>query len=548
MLRRAKRRIPGHKPMQSIPNNPQPAPDKESGYTASNKWIIAITVMFGAFMAVMDISVVNVALPHMMGSFGQDISAITWIATSYSIAEVIMVTMAGWLSTVLGRKRLYLFSFGVFTLGSILCGTAQTYTQMLLYRTFQGIGGGALIPVSQAILRETFPAEEQGMAMGIFGMGVVLAPAIGPVLGGWLTDSYGWPWIFYINIPVSVAGILMVWTFVHDPTYLRRGISKIDWIGIVLLTITLTTMQIILERGQSENWFESNLIVAGTFICLLTMIILVFREMKIPEPVINFRLLRDIPLSVGSSMGIVFGISLFGTTFILPQFTQELLGYPAFDAGLVLAPRAAMLVICMPLAGWLYRRVDARWLVFAGILIIYWSYYDLAHLSLEAGFWNLAPMLLIMGIGMPLMFVTTSTVSLSSIPHADMTDAASLYTLSRRIGGNIGYALVATLVSRGVQTHRTYLSANINPFNSNYSQFQAEATSKLLHSGMSPMAAKQMVISLASLMLNRQATMLAYNDVSRILGYLFLLTIPMVLLLPSRKKVREQEKQKTGTG
>jgi DHA2 family multidrug resistance protein len=518
---------------------------EQSINTRPNKWIIAITVMFGAFMAVMDISVVNVALPHMMGSFGQDISAITWIATSYSIAEVIMVTMAGWLSTVLGRKRLYLFSFGIFTIGSILCGTAQTYTQMLIYRTFQGIGGGALIPVSQAILRETFPPQEQGMAMGIFGMGVVLAPALGPVLGGWLTDSYGWPWIFYINIPVSIVGILMVWTFVNDPAYLRRGIHKIDWQGIVLMTITLTTMQIVLERGQSENWFESSLIVTGSLICVAVMIALVFWEMKSSEPVINFRLLRNIPLSVGSSMGIVFGISLFGTTFILPQFTQELLGYSAFDAGLVLAPRAFVLVLCMPLAGWLYRRVDPRWLVFAGILIIYWSYYDLAHLSLEAGFWNLAPMLIIMGAGMPLMFVTTSTVSLSSIPPADMTDAASLYTLSRRIGGNIGYALVATLVSRGIQTHRTYLSGNINSFNNNYTQFQEVAASKLLHSGVNPVAIKNVVISLVSVMLNRQATMLAYNDVSRILGFLFLFTVPLVLLLPSRKKIKEME---SGTG
>ena len=534
--------------MQPIRNNTHSTSSGEKAIqTTPNKWIIAITVMFGAFMAVMDISVVNVALPHMMGSFGQDISAITWIATSYSIAEVIMVTMAGWLSTVLGRKRLYLISFAIFTIGSIMCGTAQTFTQMLIYRTFQGIGGGALIPVSQAILRETFPTEEQGMAMGIFGMGVVLAPAIGPILGGWLTDSYGWPWIFYINIPVSIAGIFMVWSFVHDPAYLRRGIRKIDWQGIVLLTITLTTMQIVLERGQSENWFESNLIVIGSVICMIVMLALTFWEMKTSEPVINFRLLRDIPLTVGSSMGIVFGISLFGTTFILPQFTQELLGYSAFDAGLVLAPRAFMLVLFMPFAGWLYRRADARLLVFAGIIFIYWSYYDLAHLSLEAGFWNLAPMLLIMGVGMPLMFVTTSTVSLSSIPHADMTDASSLYTLSRRIGGNIGYALVATLVSRETQTHHAYLAGNINPYNSNYSRFQSETMSKLLHSGINPSEAKTAVYSLVSLILNRQATMLAYNDVSRILGFLFLFTIPMVLLLPGRKKVQEQNAAAEGS-
>jgi MFS transporter, DHA2 family, multidrug resistance protein len=229
-----------------------------------NKWLVAGTVLFGSFMAVMDISVVNVALPHMMGNFSEDMSSITWVATSYSIAEIIMVTMAGWLSTLMGRKRLYLFSFGLFTLGSILCGTAVNFHQMLFYRILQGIGGGALIPVSQAILRETFPPEEQGMAMAVYGMGVVLAPAMGPILGGWLTDRYGWPWIFYINVPVSVVGMLMVGAFVKDPAYLRRGVNKIDWLGIFLLAVALTTMQIVLERGQSQNWFDSRMIIIGT--------------------------------------------------------------------------------------------------------------------------------------------------------------------------------------------------------------------------------------------------------------------------------------------
>ncbi len=335
---------------------------------------MAITVMFGAFMAVMDISVVNVSMPHMMGSFSEDLSAITWVATAYSIAEIIMVTMSGWWSTLIGRKRLYLWSFGLFTVGSILCGTATTFHQMLVYRVIQGIGGGALIPISQAILRESFPQEEQGMAMAIFGMGVVLAPAVGPILGGWLTDHYGWPWIFFINIPVSVVGMLMVGAFVHDPAYLRRGVKKIDWVGIALLSVALTTMQVVLERGQSENWFESNMIVMGTIVGTVTALFLVWWEMKIPEPVINFRILKNIPLSIGSAMGIIFGVALFGTTFILPQFTQNLLGYPALEAGMVLAPRAAMLMLFMPIVGRLYNRVDARVLVLVGVVITFWAY------------------------------------------------------------------------------------------------------------------------------------------------------------------------------
>jgi DHA2 family multidrug resistance protein len=507
-----------------------------------NKWLITVAVMFGAFMAVMDISVVNVSLPHMMGNFSEDLSSITWVATSYSIAEIIMVTMAGWWSTLIGRKRLYLASFGLFTLGSILCGTATSFPQMLIYRIIQGVGGGALIPVSQAILRETFPQEEQGMAMALWAMGVVLAPAIGPILGGWLTDRFGWPWIFYINMPVSLVGIFMVATFVHDPPYLRRGVKKVDWLGIVLLAIALTSMQIVLERGQQENWFDSDMIRTGAAACAASFLGLIYWEMKTGEPVVNFRILRNLTLSLGSFMGVIFGIALFGTTFILPQFTQELLGYPAFEAGLILAPRAMMLLICMPVVGRLYRHLDARVLVLFGILVTGWSYYDLGRLSLSAGFWNLVPTLLIMGIGMPFMFVTLTTLSLSTIPRPDMTDASSLYTLSRRIGGNIGYALVATLVARGQQIHRLQLVAHVTPYNPNLADFQHQAAGLLAHAGLNPAALQHAGQSLLNVLINRQATMMAYNDVSWILGLLFAATIPLALVLPSRKNIARQQK------
>jgi DHA2 family multidrug resistance protein len=499
-----------------------------------NKWLMAVTVMFGAFIAVMDISVVNVAMPHMMGSFSEDLSSITWVATAYSIAEIIMVTMAGWFSTLIGRKRLYLWSIGLFTLGSVLCGTAVTFPQMLCYRVLQGLGGGSLIPVSQAILRESFPQEEQGMAMAIFGMGVVLAPAIGPIVGGWLTDNYGWPWIFFINIPVSIIGILMVGAFVHDPSYLRRGVRKIDWLGISLLAVALTSMQVVLERGQRENWFDSRLIIFGTVICVGALIALIYWELKTAEPVINLRILRNLPLTLGSAMGIIFGVALFGTTFILPQFTQDLLGYPAFQAGLVLAPRAFMLMLCMPVVGRLYNHVDARILVLVGVGVTFWSYYDLAGLSLAAGFWSLVPILLIMGIGMPFMFVTLSTLSLGTVPRSDMTDAASIYTLARRIGGNIGYALAATMVARGQQIHRAYLVEHVNPFNPIFSEFYRTAGNLLGHAGLTTPNIPLMVEALTNRIVNMQATMQAYNDVSWLFGLLFLGTIPLVLLLPGR--------------
>jgi len=517
-----------------------PAPSERP---AVSKWIITFTVVFGAFMAVMDISVVNVSLPHMMGNFGVDISAITWVAIAYSIAEIIMVTMAGWWSTLIGRKRLYLASFALFTIGSMLCGTATNFHQMLVYRVIQGIGGGALIPVSQAILRETFPPGEQGMAMAFYGMGVVLAPAIGPMVGGWLTDHYGWPWIFYINVPVSIVGMFMVVTFVHDPPYLRRGIKRVDWTGILLLSVALTSLQIILERGQHENWFESPYICFGTALCVVSVLALIWWELKTDEPVVNIRILRNGPLSLGASMGIVFGIVLFSSTFILPQFTQNLLGYPAFEAAMVLAPRAMMLIVFMPVVGRLYRITDARVLVFFGILVTCWAYWDLAHLSLDVGFWDLVPMLVIMGVGLPFVFVAMTAISLSTIPKEDMTDASSLYTLSRRIGGNLGYAVAASLVARGIPIHRAHLSGHINPYNSNWADFQQRAAALLSQSGLNPGQLQHAGQELINFLVSRQATMMAYNDVAMIMGLMFLATLPSIFFIPSRRKIEEKQKE-----
>jgi MFS transporter, DHA2 family, multidrug resistance protein len=445
----------------SVPasQDPQPpiatlAPPHAVPMSAANRWIVALSVVFGALMSVMDVSVVNVALPHMMGSFGRTLTEITWVATSYSIAEIIMATMAGWWSTLIGRKRLYIVSFVIFTLGSVLAGTARTFTEILAYRTLQGVGGGALIPVSLAILRETFPPEEQGLAMSIYGMGVVLAPAIGPVLGGWLTDKYGWPWIFYINVPFSIVGILMVSVFLEDPHYLRRGVRRVDWIGILLLTVGLTGMQVVLERGQEEDWFASTWIVAATIVTLLCLTALVVWELRRSEPVMNVRLLRNLPLAAGSSIGVLFGLVLYGSTFLLPALLQTLLGYTAYEAGITLLPRALTIFAMMPLVGWAYNYFDARWMLVIGIVLISWSMHLLGQLNANVGFWNLTPILVLMGLGMPFMFVTLTTVSVSTVPREYMTDASSIYTLSRRVGGNIGYALLATIVDRRGQLHR----------------------------------------------------------------------------------------------
>jgi MFS transporter, DHA2 family, multidrug resistance protein len=502
---------------------------------AGGRWLIAIAVMFGAFISVMDVSVVNVALPHMMGNFGQDLSSITWVSTAYSIAEIITITMTGWLSTLIGRKRLYLSSFVLFTSASILCGTSRSFAEMLVFRALQGMGGGSLIPVSQAILRETFPPKEQGMAMAAFGVGVVIAPALGPVFGGWLTDHYGWPWIFFINVPFAALGILMVGLFVMDPPYLRRGMLRIDWISILSLAISLTTLQLVLERGEANDWFSSPWITAGAVTCVISFMFLLFWDLHSQEPVVNFRLLRDIPLSVGSGIGLIFGLTLYGTTFSIPALLQNLLGYTAYEAGLVLLPRGIGILLLLPIVGWLYNHLQPRVLVIAGIGLIFIAYQQIAYLSTNVSFDSLLLPLLIMGMGMPFLFVTLTTLSLATIKREHMTTASGLYTLGRRVGGNIGYAVVATLVDRRMQLHHAQLIANVSTRNPTFQKYYSILLDSMTRRGFGLVTAQKKALAVIHRMVNQQATMMAYNDVSLLFGMMFLAVLPFVFLLPKRK-------------
>jgi MFS transporter, DHA2 family, multidrug resistance protein len=511
------------------PEAPAPSLRPEAG-----KWLVAASVLSGTFLSVMDVSVVNIAMPHMMGSFGQDLLTITWVSTAYSIAEIIMITMTAFWSTLLGRKRLYLLSMTVFTLGSVLAGTSQTFGQMLVYRVIQGAGGGTLIPASQAITREKFPPAEQGMAMALYSMGVMLAPTIGPVLGGWLVDNWGWRWIFYINVPVAIAGILMVSAFVQDPPYLKRGFRNIDWGGIALLTVGLTALQIVLERGQEVDWFASHWIVFGTGLAVAALIGLLAWELSRDEPIVNFRLFHNLRLSAGSGMGAVIGFALFGSTFLLPQVTQDVLNYPAFRAGLVLLPRAAAMFCVMPIVGTIYNRVSPRLLVAFGMSMLAAAYWGLGRLPLGTGYSNFIPFLIESGIGTGCSMVILSTVSLSSMPPVSMTAAAGLYTLIRRESGNIAYAVLATMVERRTQIHHAILSDDINVFNPALGQYDSKASGRLRSFGDSASTFRKNDLAIVNGIVTRQSTMMAYEDTFILLFWLFILALPLTLLLPRK--------------
>jgi MFS transporter, DHA2 family, multidrug resistance protein len=476
------------------------APALETGGATSprydaGKWLVGLSVLTGTFLSVMDVTVVNVAMPHMMAAFNQSLLSITWVSTAYSIAEIIMITMTAFWSTLLGRKRLFLLSMAIFIAGSALAGTSQTFGQMLTYRVIQGLGGGALIPAAQAITREKFPPAEQGMAMALFSMGVMLAPTVGPVLGGWLIDHWGWRWIFYINVPIAIAGFVMVTAFVHDPPYLKRGLERVDWAGIGLLTVGLTTLQLVLERGQSFGWFASKWIITGAIVATVTIVSLVVWELASKEPIINFRLFRNLRLSIGSGLGAIIGFALFGSTFLLPQMTQEVLGYPAFRAGMVLFPRAASMFLIMPVVGRLYNLISPRILISFGMVVLAVSFWQLGGLGIDVQFAGFVAPLVETGIGIGCSIVLLSTISLSSLRRADMTAAAGIYTLVRRVSGNVSYAVLATLVER-----RT-----------------------IVHS-----------VGMVGGMLNQQARMSAYTDCYKLLAMLFVVALPLTLLLPKK--------------
>jgi len=509
--------------------------------TATGKWLIAASVMLGTFLSVMDATVVNVAMPHMMGSFGEDLLTITWVSTAYSIAEIIMVTMAAWWTALLGRKQLFLLSMGLFIFGSILAGTATTLHQMILYRVIQGIGGGSLMPCSQAIARETFPPSEQGMAMAIYSMGVVLAPAIGPVIGGWLVDKYGWQWVFYINVPFCIIGMLMVSAFVHDPPYLKRGVERVDWTGITLLTVGLTAAQIVMERGEEVDWFASNWIIIGTVVAVGGIVALIIWELRRAEPIIDFRLFKNRLLTVGCAIGSASGFALYGSSFLLPQFTENLLNYPAYQAGMVLMPRALAMFLIMPIVGRLYNYVSPRILVGTGIILLMYGYWRLAHFNLYVGFWSFAPILILTGMGMGIAMVTLSTVSLSTIPRPQMTGASGLNTLTRREAGNISYALLATVLARRTQFHRAMLVDNVSNLNQGFLQMDQGLSHMLQNYGYNSAAIGGRDLGLINNIINSHATIMAYNDCFYALVPVLLVSMLLLFLLPKHGFVAESE-------
>lgn len=501
-----------------------------------NKWLITLTVMTGTIMSALDTSIVNVALPYMRGNLGASVEEVTWVATGYILSNVIIMPIIALLSSRFGRKRFYIFSVLLFTASSILCGSAWNLSSMVVFRILQGIGGGALIPVSQAILRETFPPEEQGMAMGIYGLGVVLGPAIGPTLGGWLTDQYSWPWIFYINIPVGIVNLLLVSRYIQDPPYLVRERGRLDLMGLILMMTGLGALQLMLEKGENEDWFSSRFIISLAAIAAVGLLLFVWRELSIERPAVNIRLLKDLTFASGTLIGGGLGIGLYASLFLLPLFLQQLLGYPAFDSGLALMPRSAAMAVAMPLGGRLYNRLGARPLIGLGLLINVYSFWGLSRLTLDAGFMDICFPQLWQGVGFGLIFVALSTVALSTIDRPQMTAASGLYNVVRQVFGSVGIAISATLLTRSETTYRGILVEHLTPSRDVVNHWLTAVSGHLHNSGLQSGDAKAAALRLLESNAVRQAAMLAYDHVFLFLAAMFFTCLPLIFLLRKDKQ------------
>jgi DHA2 family multidrug resistance protein len=496
---------------------------------SGRKWIIAGTVMIGNIMAVLDSSIVNVALPDMAGNLGATIEEITWVVTGYILANVLIMPTVGMLSERWGRKRIYMLAIAVFTMASMLCGLAGSLSTMVVFRAIQGLAGGVLVTVPQAILRESFPPDEQGVAMGVYGMGVVIAPAIGPTLGGWITDRYSWPWIFFINVPVGIINLFMVQRLIEDPPYLQRNKHKMDLLGLGLMIAGLGAFQLMLEEGERNDWFQSAYITRLAAIAAVGMVLFIVRELTARRPAVDIRILGNIRFSAATLMGGVMGAGLSGVLFILPLFLQNLLGYTAMDSGLALMPRSLAMLVMMPIAGRMYNRLGPRLMVGAGLLIIAFGYWRLAILTTDVGYWDLAWPQVWQGVGFSLLFAALSTAALSAVPREIMTAATGLYNVVRQVMGSIGIALAATLLTHSEATYHAVLAEDAS--GTVAQQWLRSAAAGMQALGADAATARQRALGVLDLKVTQQATVLAYNHIFVLVAALFVIVTPLVLLL-----------------
>jgi DHA2 family multidrug resistance protein len=510
------------------------ASEQEAPISALRRWSITVTVMTVTLMQVLDVTVINVALPHMQGSLSAGVDEISWVLTSYLAATAVILPATGWLAGLLGRKRLFLYCTVGFTVASILCGLAPTLNVLLFARVLQGIAGGPLMPLSQAIMWEIFPFRQRGMAMAVWGMGIMMAPIFGPTLGGWITDNWSWRWTFYINLPIGIIGFFAASAILFDPPYLRKA-GKIDLPGLVLMVIGFLSLQLFLDQGERYEWFDSGFIVVLGLAAAVALVGFLVRELTAEEPILDLGVYRDRNFAASSVIMVFVMFGFFSSMVLLALFTQKVLGYDAWTSGLVLAPGGVGNLLSLVLAGRLINKIDQRFILGVGCLLNAWAAWNMSVLTSGVDYWALAWPRFVQGLGTGLVFVPLNAVGLATIPRISMGNATALLNVVRNLGGGAGVAIVSSLLTRRTQEHQSTLIAHVNQFDAETTARLAAWTAHFGAQGSDSFTAQTRAMAMVYQEVTRQAQVLAFADDFWILFVLFSGTL---LLLPLLERVR----------
>ena len=505
----------------------------------SNTFLITFATMLATMMQAVDTSVANVALPHMQGSFSAGVDQVTWVITSYLVANAIIVPMTGWLGNYFGRRRIFILCLGVFTLASVGTGAAATLSFCIAMRVLQGVSGGIIVPMSQAVLLEAFPAEKRGKALAYFGVGVVFGPIIGPILGGSITDQFGWRWIFYINLPIGLLAILLAYLYVFDPPYIKKPEGGVDYQSFLYIFLGLGSLEIVLSRGERFDWFNSQFIQLFAVLAVVGLALFIWRSITCEHPLVDLSVLKNKEFGAGVFLCFFQYFVLYATLVMLPLFVQNMLGYTATWAGLILAPGGAAALLAMLVGGRLIERVDARWLLLFGVLTMLTSLVMLSDLNLDVTFAYLATARGLQGFGTGFLFISVAAAAYSTLPARQMGHATGFYNLIRNEASSVGIATASTLLARRTQFHLARLTPDINPYNPAF----RERLSHLMHllsvrSGLSPATGQPLAMAVIVRGLERQAMAMSYLDIFWVMTLVLVCFIPLIPILRGRVRGR----------
>jgi DHA2 family multidrug resistance protein len=508
-----------------------------------NPWIIAMTVTLATFMEVLDSSIANVALPHIAGTLGASSEESTWVITSYLVSSAIVLPMSGWLSNVIGRKRFYMGCVAIFTISSFLCALATSLPMLIVFRILQGAGGGGLQPSEQAILADTFSAKQRGMAFAIYGMAIVVAPAVGPTLGGWITDNYSWHWIFLINVPIGILSLVLTHRVVQDPVYLKKFLHsslRVDYIGISLIVIGVGFLQYVLDKGQENDWFASKIILLSAIVAIVALVALVIRELTHENPIMDLRLLAKRNFAIAITFSFILGMVLNGSTILLPQFLQNDLGYTAQQAGMALSPGGIALAFMMPIAGILASKFDQRLIIAIGFALLSFGLFHVTNIYFGVSFSTVATDRVLQVIGIPLIFIPISTLNYVGVPRDKFNQVSGISSFTRNIGGGIGVSMLTNFLFRQGQIHRSTLTTHTNHANPFFERQLNAMTQNFIAMGASTSDASHRALAQLSAQVDLQSNALGFVNAFWILGLLvmFLIPLPFIMRRPSPEEAK----------